>query len=40
MRQRIILILLLSALVACAAPHDGDGGIGGTGAPPTQESAV
>ena len=40
MMRRVILIALLLGLVACAAPTDRDGGIGGTGAPETRDMAV
>ncbi len=40
MMRRVILVVLLLGLAACAAPMEQDGGIGGTGAPVVQEPAV
>ncbi len=40
MMRRVVLIVLLLGLAACAAPTEQDGGIGGTGAPVMQEMAV
>ncbi len=40
MMRRVVLIVLLLGLAACAAPTEQDGGIGGTGAPAAREMAV